>query len=79
MGEAAEHPFNRKHAAPALIQAMQELAQRSGRRFEDLDQMRLGDAYDLAVALYGENLPAFWRIWNSWNELPDGPRPMGDL
>jgi hypothetical protein len=41
--------------------------------------MRLGDAYDLAVALYGEKLPEYWRIWNSWNILPDTPAPMGDL
>ena len=40
MGEAAEHLFNRKSAAPILIQAMQELAERSGRRLDDMDQMR---------------------------------------
>jgi hypothetical protein len=79
MGEAAEHQFNRKSAAPALIAAMQDLAQRSGRRIEDLDQMRLGDAYNLAVTLYGENLPEYWVVWNSWNVLPDTPAPMGDL
>jgi hypothetical protein len=79
MGEAAEHLFNRKSAAPALIQAMQALAEQSGRRLEEMDQMRLGDAYDLAVTLYGANLPEYWRIWNSWNSLPDTPRPMGDL
>ena len=79
MGEAAEHLFNRKSAAPVLIQAMQELAERSGRTLEDMDQMRLGDAYDLAVAVYGENLPEYWRVWNSWNILPDTPAPMGDL
>jgi hypothetical protein len=79
MGEAAEHLFNRKSAAPVLIQAMQDLAERSGRRLEEMDQMRLGDAYDLAVSVYGENLPEYWKIWNSWNVLPDTPAPMGDL
>jgi hypothetical protein len=79
MGEAADHVFNRKYAAPALIAAMQDLAERSGRRPEDLDQMRLGDAYDLAVSLYGRNLPEYWRIWNSWNTADETPRPMGDL
>lgn len=79
MGEAAEHVFNRRWAAPALIAAMQELADRSGRKIEAMDQMRLGDAYDLAVAVYGENLPEYWRIWNSWNVEPDDPAPMGDL
>ena len=79
MGEAAEHRFNRKSAAPALIQAIQQLAQCSARTLDEMDQMRLGDAYDLAVAVYGENLPDYWRVWNSWNVLPDEPRPMGDL
>ena len=79
MGEAAEHLFNRKSAAPALITAMQDLADRSGRTLDSLDQMRLGDAFDLAVELYGDDLPEYWRIWNDWNTAPDEPRPMGDL
>jgi hypothetical protein len=79
MGEAAENLFNRKSAAPALITAMQDLADRSGRTLDSLDQMRLGDAFDLAVELYGNDLPEYWRIWNDWNTAPDEPRPMGDL
>ncbi len=79
MGEAAEHLFNRKSAAPVLITAMQDLADRSGRTLDSLDQMRLGDAFDLAVELYGNDLPEYWRIWNDWNTAPDEPRPMGDL
>jgi hypothetical protein len=79
MGEAAEHLFNRKSAAPALINAMRDLAARSGRTLESMDQMRLGDAYDLAVAVYGKQLPEYWQIWNDWNTAPDEPRPMGDL
>ena len=79
MGEAAEHLFNRKSAAPALIAAMQDLATRSGRTLESMDQMRLGDAFDLAVEVYGDNSPEYWRIWNDWNTAPDDPRPMGDL
>jgi hypothetical protein len=79
MGEAAEHLFNRKSAAPVLIAAMQDLADRSGRTLDSMDQMRLGDAFDLAVELYGDNLPEYWRIWNDWNTAPDEPRPMGDL
>jgi hypothetical protein len=79
MGEAAEHLFNRKSAAPALINAMRDLAARSGRTLESMDQMRLGDAYDLAVAVYSDQLPEYWQIWNDWNTAPDEPRPMGDL
>jgi hypothetical protein len=79
MGEAAEHLFNRKSAAPVLITAMQNLADRSGRTLDSMDQMRLGDAFDLAVELYGDDLPEYWRIWNDWNTAPDEPRPMGDL
>lgn len=79
MGKAAEHLFNRKWAAPALIAAMQDLADRTGRTLEAMDQMRLGDAYDLAVEIYGDELPEYWVIWNDWNTAPDEPRPMGDL
>jgi hypothetical protein len=79
MGEAAEHLFNRKSAAPALIGAMRELADRNGRTLESMDQMRLGDAYDLAVETYRDQLPEYWRIWNDWNTAPDDPAPMGDL
>jgi hypothetical protein len=79
MGEAAEHIFNRKYAAPALVAAMRDLAERSGRTFESMDQMRLGDAYDLAVAVYGDELPEYWQIWNDWNTAPDEFPPMGDL
>lgn len=79
MGDASEHVFNRKSAAPALIRAMQDLAQRSGRRIEEMDQMRLGDAYELAVVVYADNLPEFWQVWNDWNTAPDDPQPMGDL
>jgi len=79
MGEAAEHRFNRKSAAPALIQAMQDLAAHSDKSLDEMDQMRLGDAYELAVAVYGPNLPEYWQVWNSWNVLPDTPAPMGDL
>jgi hypothetical protein len=79
MGEAAEHLFNRKSAAPVLITAMQNLADRSGRTLDSMDQMRLGDAFDLAVELYGDDLPEYWRIWNDWNTAPHEPRPMGDL
>lgn len=78
-GEAAEHQFNPKSAAPALVRAMQDLARQSGRRIEEMDQMRLGDAYQLAVEVYGDNLPEYWSVWNSWNILPDTPQPMGDL
>jgi hypothetical protein len=44
MDEAAEHLFNRKHAAPALIAAMRKLADRNGREPKSMYQTRLGDA-----------------------------------
>jgi len=75
-----EHRFNARSASPALKQAMAELARESGRAETDFAGMTLQDAYDLAVETYPEQLPEFWRVWQSWNVAhEDPPAPMGDL
>jgi len=79
MGEAAEHTFNQKWAAPPLKQAMQDLAERTGRSLDELDGIKLGDAYRQSVDAYGDELPEFWQVWSSWNDAPDSPAQMGDL
>lgn len=79
MNEASEHVFDRKIAAPALLQAMEALAQKSQRSLDDLDQITLGEAYQLACKVYGDELPEYWRVWNSWNQGPDSPAEMGEL
>jgi hypothetical protein len=79
MGEAASHVFTNKWAAPALRQAMGDLASQTGRTIDELEGITLGDAYEQAVDSYGAELPEFWRIWASWNDMPDGPAEMGDL
>lgn len=79
MDSPADHVFQRKWAAPALIAAMDELSEKTGKPAEELDGMRLGDAYALAQATYGKELPEFWRVWSQWNDLPDDFAPMGDL
>jgi hypothetical protein len=39
----------------------------------------MGDAFNLAVQTWGEDLPDFWKVWNSWNTASDEPKPWGDL
>jgi hypothetical protein len=79
MGEAASHRFLRRQASPALVQAMQDLAERTGRTTAEFEGTTLGEAYSLAVSAYGANLPDFWRIWNDWNTAPDELPEMGEL
>lgn len=76
---AADHEFDPRGASPALMQAMSELARRAERELSEFAGMRLGDAFRLAQKSYGDELPEFWTVWNSWNSLPDDPAPWGDL
>ncbi len=79
MDSAADHEFIPANASPALKTAMAELAAKTGRPESDFPGMRLGDAYRLAVESFGDELPDFWRVWNSWNEIPETPQEWGDL
>lgn len=79
MGEAAEHIFNKRWAAPALKQAMEDLAQKTGRSIDDLDGITLGEAYQDSLQVYGADLPEYWKVWSSWNDAPDSSAEMGDL
>ncbi len=76
----ADHLFQQKTASPALKAAMADLAQNSGRSIEALEGMSMGEAHALALRTYGDRLPEFWVIWQSWNSSSDeGPAEMGDL
>lgn len=79
MDSAADHEYNPRNAAPALVTAMRELAEKSNRAESEFTGMRLGDAYRLAADVYGSDLPEFWRVWNSWNQTSDSPASWGDL
>lgn len=79
MDSAADHEFIPRNASPALKAAITELAQRSGRAESEFAGIRLGDAYRLAVEVFGDELPEFWRIWNSWNDVSETPATWGDL
>ncbi|MHC4880228.1 MAG: hypothetical protein ACYTGL_27580 [Planctomycetota bacterium] len=79
MDSAADHEYIPRNASPALKAAIAELARQTGRPESDFDSMRLGDVYQLAVKAFGENLPEFWRVWNSWNQESDTPAAWGDL
>ncbi len=79
MDSAADHPFVPRNASPALKAAIAELAARTDRPESEFNGMRLGDAYQLAVTAFGDELPEFWRVWNSWNDIPETPAEWGDL
>ncbi|MBI1311044.1 hypothetical protein GC176_07025 [bacterium] len=79
MDSAADHEFIPRNASPALKAAIAELAAKSGRLESEFAGIRLGDAYNLAVEVFGDELPEFWRIWNSWNDMSDTPAAWGDL
>jgi len=69
-------PFVRRQATRALTEAMSDLALRSGQPLDEMENMPLGEAYELAVRTY-DTLPDFWRIWNDWQQVR--PSPMGQL
>jgi hypothetical protein len=75
----ADHEFNPKIASNALSSAAAELASKAGKTVDDFDGMRMGTLFDLAVELFGDDLPDFWRVWNTWNTASDDPSPWGDL
>jgi hypothetical protein len=74
------HRFNPRTAAPALKQAMADLARQTGRSDSELNGIALGEAYQLACSAYGDDLPAYWKNWQTWNVASkQPPAPMGDL
>ncbi len=79
MDSTADHEFNPKSASPALKTAIAELAAKTGKEEAEFVGIRLGDAYELAVKSWGNDLPDFWKVWNSWNVASDDPKPWGDL
>lgn len=71
--------FNRREATGTpLFRAVEELGRLSSTSLEEMEQLTLGEIYQMAEAAYGDELPEFWRIWADWNR-PDQVQPMGDL
>lgn len=79
MEGTADHIFNPKTAAPALKQAVADLARKLGCAEPDLVGKRMGDLFDDALSAYGAELPDYWRVWNSWNQASDTPAEWGEL
>ena len=80
MDSAADHIFHMNSASQALLSAMRELAESTGRTIKDLEGITLGAAFDMAVETHGAELPDFWRVWNEWCIALDEPPPeMGEL
>ena len=75
-----DHRYNPRNAAPALKTAIADLAQKTSLPLPEFDGIALGDAYELAVDAYGDQLPQYWRVWQSWNVASaDPPAEMGEL
>ncbi len=80
MDSAADHIFHMNSASQALLKAMKDLAESTGRTIKDLEGITLGAAFDLAVETHGDELPDFWTVWNEWSlALDEPPAEMGDL
>lgn len=77
----ADHIYHINSASQALKQAMQDLAETTGRSVKDLEGITMGAAFEMVSDFFGEeNLPEFWRIWQEWNiALDEPPAEMGDL
>jgi len=57
---------------------MQQLCEKSGRKLFEMEGMPVNEAYQLAVATYGDDLPDYWQVWHSWQQQPT-KIDMGDL
>jgi hypothetical protein len=77
---SSDEKFSRRDAAntKALMAALDDLCQATGRTLEDFERLSMREIYDLAAETYGQQLPEFWRIWHEWN-LPGQFQKMGDL
>ncbi len=78
MGTASEHQFIRKQAAPALMRAMEELSVRVELPLDHFEELTLGQIYLKVEQVYGNEIPAYWRNWKSWDDYSEDPAPMGD-
>lgn len=61
-----------------LHDAVAELAAKTHRPLESMEELTMGEIYKLAKAEYGDLLPEFWVRWAEWNE-PGQMDAMGDL
>ena len=59
--------FDRNDVAQVMLSEVREVCQRTDRTLEEMEQLTLGEVYQLAVVAYGNALPEFWRNWHSWN------------
>ncbi len=70
--------FHKAAASRALLAAVTDLAVKSGIPLKRQEGRPLLELYRSAEALYGDELPDFWRIWGEWQEPPD-LSTMGEL
>lgn len=70
--------FRQHGASQAELQAMRDLAERQGRTLAEMEAFTMNEACEQAQAVYGEQLPEFWRVWLQWQQPYDVP-PMGEL
>ncbi|MGE0605713.1 MAG: hypothetical protein AB7O62_01210 [Pirellulales bacterium] len=71
--------FDRQEArGTPLLAAVNELCLRLNLSLDDMERLSMGEVFQHARSLYGQDLPEFWRVWADWN-MPDQEQPMGDL
>jgi hypothetical protein len=59
--------FDRNDVTQVMLSEVREICQRSDRTLDDMEQLTMGEIYQLAAATYGGALPEFWRNWHSWH------------
>ncbi len=50
-----------------LYEAVAQLADSTDRSVESMQNLTMGEIYEMARNIYGEALPEFWRNWGNWN------------
>ena len=70
--------FDPKDCGQAMVQAVEQLAERTGRSFQEFVHIPLEELGRQVEDYYGDDLPEFWRIWKDWHS-PQPPPEMGDL
>ena len=78
LDDSQNERFHRRGVGRPFLEAAVTLAEQTGKSLDDLEQMTLGDIFNLAVAVHGEQLPEFWQTWLDWH-TPQPIQPLGDL
>jgi hypothetical protein len=73
-----EERFDEGDCGAALLTAVRQLAVDCGTTLEEFKGPTLAHIALRARETYGDGLPEFWDVWESWH-APDSTPEMGDL